>query len=59
MTPLALISGVVVFAECRFAFARINYHAHPANRISHATMGAIAMALAQVELRPFAVTAVV
>ncbi len=50
------VSGVVVFAECQFDFARVNYHCHPKNRISHSTMGAIETALAQVDWRPFAVT---
>jgi len=50
------VSGVVVFAECRFAFSRINYHAHPANLISHSTMGAIEEILSGADWKPFAVT---
>lgn len=50
------VSGIVVFIECRFAFGRINYHAHPANRITHSTLGAIEETLARADWRPFAVT---
>ena len=50
------VSAISIFDECRFVFSRINYHAHPANLISHSTMGAIEETLSGADWKPFAVT---
>ena len=51
-----LVSGILLFDDCRFVRGRINYHCHEANRISHAAMGEFEKIMSSADRSPFQVS---
>ena len=47
------LSGMLLFRDGVFAMSRINYHAHAANRMSHAIMAQAESAFASFDPYPF------